>query len=99
MARSNVPGTPFEGQDAVSDARLALVASVVRLCGGRNTPYVCVHPPVSLAMERGANVVVVETGAIPRDRKEAGAEWRGFSMKDAVSLLARHGYEVGGFEA
>ncbi|WP_295638708.1 helix-turn-helix transcriptional regulator [uncultured Mailhella sp.] len=99
MARSNVPGTPFEGQDAVSDARLALVASVVRLCGGRNTPYVCVHPPVSLAVERGANVVVVETGAIPRDRKEAGAEWRGFSMKDAVSLLARHGYEVGGFEA
>ena len=98
MARSNVRGTPFEEKGTVSDARLALVAAVVRLCGGRNTPYVCVHPPVSLAVEWGANVVVVETGAIPRDRKESGGDWRGFSMKEAERLLARHGYETSGFD-
>ena len=99
MARANVPGTPFEGRESVSDARLAQVAAVVRLCGGRNTPYVCVHPPVPRAVEWGANVVVVETGAIPRDDKEAGSDWRGFSMEDAEALLARHGYAVGALEA
>ena len=46
-------------------------------------------------MAWGANVVVVETGAVPRDRKEAEAEWRGFSMEDAKNLFARHGYEAG----
>ena len=99
MARSNVPGTPFEGHLAVSDARIAQVAAVVRLCGGVHTPYVCVHPPVSQAVEWGANVVVVETGAVPRDKREAGGDWRGFSMEDARRLLARHGYAVNAFEA
>ena len=96
MARSNVPGTPFGGGPSVSDARLAQVAAVVRLCGGVNTPYVCVHPPVSQAVAWGANVVVVETGAVPRAEKESDAEWRGFSMEDAKRLLARHGYAVVG---
>lgn len=98
MARSNVPGTPFEGCGRVSDARLAQIAAVVRLCGGKRTPYVCVHPPVPRAVDWGANVVVVETGAIPRDRKEADGDWRGFSMADAGDVLVRHGYVVGGFE-
>ena len=96
MARSNVPGTPYGGAESVSDARLAQVAAVIRLCGGVNTPHVCVHPPVSQAVAWGANVVVVETGAIPRDKKEAAADWRGFSMDDARALLLRHGYVVGG---
>lgn len=98
MARSNVPGTPFEDCGQVSDARLAQIAAVVRLCGGKRTPYVCVHPPVPRAVDWGANVVVVETGAIPRDRKEADGDWRGFSMADAGDVLVRHGYVVGGFE-
>ncbi len=96
MARSNVPGTPFEGRPSVSEARLAQVTAIIRLCGGANVPHVCVHPPLSQAVAWGSNVVVVETGAIPRDRKEASGEWRGFSMRDAENLLVRHGYKVGG---
>ena len=62
MARSNVPGTPYGGAESVSDARLREVAAVIRLCGGVNTPHVCVHPPVSQAVAWGANVVVVGNG-------------------------------------
>ena len=96
MARSPVPGTPFEGKQTVSDARVAQIAAIIRLCGGVNVPHVCVHPPVSQAVAWGANVVVVETGAVPRDGKEATGAWRGFSVHDAVGLLTRHGYEVDG---
>lgn len=95
MARSNVPGTPFEGGAELSGARLAQIAAVIRLCGGTKTPYVCVHPPVSQAVDWGANVVVVETGAVPRDSREVPGEWRGFTMEDAVRLLSRHGYTLG----
>lgn len=98
MARSNVPGTPFEGAEEVSPARLAQIAAIIRLCGGVNTPYVCVHPPLPQAVAWGANVVVVETGAIPRDGSDEPGVWRGFSIKDAEALLSGCGYVVPGTE-
>ena len=99
MARSNVPGTPFEGCRDVPEHRLARIAAVVRLCGGVRTPHVCVHPPVSLAVEWGANVLVVETGAVPRDAAEVVGDWRGFTMQEAKSLLARCDFTLEGAEA
>ena len=98
MARSNVPGTPFEGADAVSDARIAQIAAIIRLCGGVRTPYVCVHPPVSQAVAWGANVLVVETGAIPRDGSDVSGEWHDFSVQEAKELLSGFGYVVPGME-
>ena len=92
MARVNVPGTPYEGRAGVPEARLARVAAVVRLCGGIRTPYVCVHPPLSQAVEWGANVVVVETGAVPRESGEVSGEWQGFTVREARELFLRHGY-------
>lgn len=92
MARINVPGTPFEGREEVSEERLAQVAAVARLCGGTATPHICVHPPVPLAVEWGANVLVVETGAVPRDAGEAPGEWKGFSVEDARKMFVQAGY-------
>ena len=55
---------------------------------------ICVHPASPEALESGANVVVVETGAIPRDVDSAGDAWRGFGISEARSMLEGAGYTV-----
>ncbi len=94
MARVNVRGTPFESAPPVSDARLAQIVAVTRLCGGSSMPDICVHPPVKKAVEWGANLVVVETGAIPRDEAECAGNWRGFGMAEAKELFRSCGYDL-----
>ncbi|NLC77124.1 MAG: radical SAM protein, partial [Clostridia bacterium] len=43
----------------------------------------------------GANVTVVETGAIPRDNCcRAQGEWNGFDAKTAAEWFHRQGYQV-----
>ena len=45
------------------------------------------------AVDWGANVLVVETGAIPRDGEGAArGPWQGFSVAEASRLLASRGY-------
>lgn len=94
MARINVQGTPFAAHPSLSDKRLAQIVAVTRLCGGRNMPDICVHPPRREALEWGANVVVVETGAVPRDMAECRDEWQGFTVAEARTLFREAGYWV-----
>ncbi len=94
MARINVRGTPFAAHPSLSDRRLAQIVAVTRLCGGRNMPDICVHPPRREALEWGANVVVVETGAVPRDQEECRGEWQGFTVAEARALFREAGYWV-----
>lgn len=94
MARVNVRGTPFADRPALPEERLARIAAVARLCGGVRTPHICVHPPVRQAVEWGANVLVVETGAIPRDDAESSGDWKGFSISHAGELFRQCGSAV-----
>ena len=68
--------------------------AITRICGGVNVPDICVHPPRKEALEWGANVVVVETGAVPRNDAECSAEWQGFTVADAKQLFRDAGYFV-----
>ena len=93
MARVPVPGSPLASYPPVSAERLAQLVAVTRICCGQETPDICVHPPVAQAVAWGANVLVVETGAIPRDGEgTASGPWQGFSVSDAARLLASQGY-------
>ena len=74
--------------------RLAQIAAVTRLVGGVQTPDICVHPPTPQALAWGANVLVVETGAVPRADTESAEEWRQFTVQDALSLLLEAGYSL-----
>lgn len=94
MARINVKGTPFESHAPLPDLRLAQIVAITRICGGVNVPDICVHPPRKEALEWGANVVVVETGAVPRNDAECSAEWQGFTVADAKQLFRDAGYFV-----
>jgi len=90
MARVPVPGTPLGELPPLPEEKLTHVVAVSRLVAGDTATDICVHPPTETAVAAGANVVVVETGAVPRDRQEMRQEWRGLTMDQALAMLARH---------
>ena len=96
MARVNVRGTPCgdAAQTPTAPLRLAQIAAVTRLAGGVQTPDICVHPPTPEALDWGANVLVVESGAVPRSDTESAEEWQGFTVRDALGMLLEAGYAL-----
>ncbi len=94
MARVPVQGTPLGHIPAVSERRLAQIAAVTRLAAGSNAPDICIHPASELALAWGANVVVVEAGAIPRDTGNSKDEWQRFDLNTAAAWFKQAGYKV-----
>ena len=64
------------------------------LHGGNIVKDICVHPASIDALTSGANVMVVETGAIPRDVECQNDNWHGVDMQQAKFLLEAAGYTV-----
>lgn len=93
MARVPLPGTPLSGLPQISERRHAQIVAVTRLAAGYHAPDICAHPPSRLAVEWGANVVVVETGAIPREGEDCKTEWHGFGLDTARDYFRNAGYD------
>lgn len=95
MERVPVEGTPLGGLPAISERRLAQVIAITRLAAGIHAPDICVHRASKLAMGWGANVTVVETGAIPRDSCcTSKSEWKEFDPVTATRWFKAEGYNV-----
>lgn len=94
MARFPVEGTPLGGSARISDSRLAHVVAALRLSGGSQVRDICVHPATQEALASGANVMVVESGAIPRDSNFSESEWAGVGMERARNMLKEAGYAI-----
>lgn len=94
MARIPVPGTPLGDLRRLTDEELAHITAVLRLSGGNVIRHICVHPASAKAMRSGANILVVESGAIPRDTSFAEADWAGTDMGKARRLLKDAGYTI-----
>lgn len=94
MARFPVEGTPFGSSPMISGQRLAHVVAALRLSGGSAVRDICVHKATPEALESGANVMVVESGAIPRDSDFSEKDWAGVDMARAREMLAASGYEI-----
>ena len=94
MARFPVAGTPFEGTRRLNDEEMAHIIAVLRLSGGRAIRDICVHPASDLTMRSGANVLVVECGAIPRDAVYAENDWASTDMAIARKRLTDAGYTI-----
>lgn len=94
MARTPVEGTPLGNIPMVEQKRLLQVAAVIRLCAGSQAPDVCVHPPSAEAAMAGANVMVVERGAIPRDTELSSEVWNRFDVQTAAEYFQEAGYQV-----
>ena len=93
MRRISVNGTPFEGIPEVDDMRMAQIAAVVRMAGGGRW-NVAIHPPIQKAMEWGANLVAVETGAVPRKNKHDFGKWSIFDQDTAKEMFLKAGYDM-----
>lgn len=94
MARFPVAGTPFEGTRLLNDAEMAHIVAVLRLSGGSQIRDICAHPASDLVMRSGANVLVVECGAIPRDAVYAESDWADTDMAIARKRLLDTGYAI-----
>ncbi|WP_303147465.1 radical SAM protein [uncultured Cloacibacillus sp.] len=94
MARFPVEGTPFGSSPMISGPHLAHVVAALRLSGGSAVRDICVHKATHEALESGANVMVVESGAIPRDSDFSEKDWAGVDMARAREMLAAAGYEI-----
>ena len=94
MARIPVKGTPFGNSKIISESRLAQIIAVLRLSGGDVVKDICVHPVSLEALNSVANVMVVETGAIPRDENLENDNWNNIDMKSAFHLFKEAGYCV-----
>ncbi len=94
MARVPVPGTPLFDRGRISDRALALLIAVSRLAGGSAVDNICVHPPLAEGLRAGANNLVVETGAIPRDLGNEENEWQQFTFETALEMLQKEQYDI-----
>jgi len=94
MARIPVKGTPLGDKPQLSDEEVAKMIAVLRLAGGRTVHHICVHPASELAIQSGANVVVIETGAIPRDQALITGKWKNFDYKAAKDLFMKNNFQV-----
>ncbi|MDD3337352.1 MAG: radical SAM protein [Lachnospiraceae bacterium] len=95
MARVPVEGTPLGRYPQLSERRLAQIIAVVRLACGFQVKDICVHPANETAIRWGANVAVVETGSIPRDRCCFPQEkWNNFDIAQATEWFENQGYTV-----
>ena len=92
MARVPIPGTPLYELGQVSEDRQIRVIAMTRLIYGPEVDAICIHPPISKSLRAGANTVVVESGAIPRDQDLSESSWRGFSPSDAQNLFTDNGF-------
>lgn len=92
MARVPVPGTPLAKLGRTAEDRIVRAVAMTRLISGPEVNAICVHPPIPGALLAGANTVVVECGAIPRDTAAGCAPWRGFDIPAAKQLLSNAGY-------
>ena len=95
MARVPVKGTPLYELGPLPERRLAQIIAVTRLASGYSAPDICVHPPSKTAMYWGANVVVVDVGAVPRAIGVSSSEWNGFGIQTAETWFKEAGYHHG----
>ncbi len=93
MPRVPVPGTPKYELGILSEKRIAQITAIFRIVSRHSIKDIVIHPRNDLAIEYGANVLVVDTGAIPRSNDIAEEEWDELSIDKAREILKNYGYD------
>lgn len=94
MARVPIMGTPLARLGQVSDSYLKRVTAVARLEYPDGGQHLCVHPPTPQTLRCGANTIIVEQAANPRDTVSSLGPWREFDLPGARAVLRQAGLEV-----
>lgn len=94
MQRVTVPGTLKSKFGNLERERLAQITAIMRIYGKDKIKDFFIHPAYDECIDAGANCLVVDFGAIPRDKDFSIKEWKGQSVGSARNLLKEHGYET-----
>lgn len=94
MIRVPVKGTPKYKLGSLSDNRIAQITAILRISTKDHIKDLVIHPKVDSALESGANVLVVDIGAIPRSNEVHLEEWDGQDVKKAKKALKEKGYDI-----
>ncbi|MBG9979758.1 hypothetical protein HZY91_01475 [Facklamia sp. DSM 111018] len=95
MPRIPVENTPKYEYGQISEEKLAIITAVFRIYGQEQIKDLIIHPASELAMQAGANSLVVDVGAIPRSRGMEYNAWNGQDVNKATSLLKKYQYKIG----
>ncbi len=93
MRRINFTNSPMTDSGEISAAKLALICAVATLCT-RPQRAMGVHEPEIISLISGANQIYAEAGTNPRDKSQLTEEGRGFSVKEAITMLMDAQWEV-----
>ena len=96
MARVPVEGTPLGQAPQISEERLAHITAVTRLACANAGTDISAHPASEICMSAGANVAVIDSGAIPRSGEFCQSEWKGFTIAQAKEWFTKQNYQIGG---
>ena len=94
MARIPVAGTPLGIHPRVSEASMARIIAFTRLASAGIVEDICVHPAGQQAIDFGANVAVIDSGAVPRDAKFSHGKWNDVACADMAAMFKKGGYAV-----
>ena len=93
MPRVPVAGTPKYESGILSEKRIAQITAIFRIDSRHSIKDIVIHPRNDLAIGYGANVLVVDTGAIPRSNDIAKEEWDELGIDKAREILRKYGYD------
>ena len=94
MALFPVKGTAMEHVRMLTEDEIAHITAVVRLSCGRNVRDICAYPSSLKTMKAGANLCIVEAGAIPRSAEYSAEEWTGNAMQTMRQMIKDAGYRL-----
>lgn len=94
MKRVSVENTPKFKFGDLSDDRVAQITAILRICLKDKVKDIVIHPYSKKAVDYGANVLVVDIGAIPRSSNVELEEWDLMTVDKAKKLLKESDYDV-----
>lgn len=92
--RIPIPGSEIEKRGAISEARLGLIAAVVRLALPASIRGNCTHEPNVVGACHGVNLLWAESGANPRDTEADTEKKRGFDTLDCQVMFREAEWEI-----
>lgn len=94
MPRVAVEGTPKFEYGELDDDRIAQITAIFRIFAKDKIKDMIIHPLCEKALKCGANCLVVDIGAIPRDNTVYLDEWNGQDVEEAKNILSKNGFNI-----
>lgn len=94
MPRVAVEGTPKYELGEIDENRIAQITAIFRIFSKDKIEDMIIHPLTEKALRCGANSLVVDIGAIPRDNTMYLDAWNGQDIEKSKEILLRNGFDV-----